>query len=963
MAKFRTKARAIELLGKGQIADLPTAISELWKNGYDAYANDLSCGLYLEDYKGNNKPIFTLSDDGFGMNRSDLENKWIVLGTDSKARGKSILSEVERLGKPPRIPMGEKGIGRLSVAYLGPQMLMLTKKKNEKCQALFIDWRVLENYHLFIDDLEVPIEEFSSLNEFDSMFKKMKKVFNSNLQPNLWPEQHELLETIKDDLELIKMPQFILDEKIVNFTQNDVCGTCFVIFQPHEQILELTDFIDSTQKDKSTIIEFRKSLSGLYNEFKGDRKFETNFHVYNEIGKYNLINDFFTPEDLKKTDHCIKGKFDEYGFFEGEVRVYDKIVKHTFKPTRKPGNTPYGPFEIELGVLEGNLKSSKLTEEMYRDLDKRTASFGGLYIYRDDFRVLPYGRTEYDFLEFEQRRSKSAGYYFFSQRNMLGYISISRNKNKKLTDKAGREGFIANQAYREFKDDLINFFKDLSLSYFKSTGNEEETNLRNDQLQEISQRKVKLLAEEKKKSKLTLRNFTKELKNNQEKMEVIQNEIDSLYNKLSEFSSKSEIQYNDYEKLSSDLEKKKHELRKLKMKEPKRFKLSSVQENRLNRFFESYKEVSLKAENCTTIVIDTRSKFDYQNLKNEYIKKYDRSIRDLSVLFNTYKNMLSDSSNKLMYSLNEEKSACLDNFKEQLQQFDISNLEHKEELSEALEELDLLKEEFHYAIVERFKSFIDHVGNLNFDIDDDFLVGWYKEQNKKLEEKMQMTNELAQLGMSVEIIDHQFNVMYSHMADSIDFFKQFTNEKPEIHYQYKQLKSAFQHLESNHKLLTPLFRTTRRNKSIIKGSSIEEFLNNFFRTIFIKNNITLTSDDSFKNYEYFTFESIIKPVFVNIVNNAIFWLTSTSERKIHMTIMDKNVLILNNGERIEDRYLEDIFTLFFSKRREGRGIGLYLARTNLRSIGHDILATNDKKYNTLDGACFIINRKEQNYEF
>lgn len=37
MANFRTKARAIDLLGRNQIADLPTAITELWKNGYDAY--------------------------------------------------------------------------------------------------------------------------------------------------------------------------------------------------------------------------------------------------------------------------------------------------------------------------------------------------------------------------------------------------------------------------------------------------------------------------------------------------------------------------------------------------------------------------------------------------------------------------------------------------------------------------------------------------------------------------------------------------------------------------------------------------------------------------------------------------------------------------------------------------------------------------------------------------------------
>ena len=50
MAQFRTKARAVDLLGKGQIADLPTAISELWKNGYDAYARNLNCDLYLRGY-------------------------------------------------------------------------------------------------------------------------------------------------------------------------------------------------------------------------------------------------------------------------------------------------------------------------------------------------------------------------------------------------------------------------------------------------------------------------------------------------------------------------------------------------------------------------------------------------------------------------------------------------------------------------------------------------------------------------------------------------------------------------------------------------------------------------------------------------------------------------------------------------------------------------------------------------
>lgn len=77
------------------------------------------------------------------MSRKDIEEKWIVLGTDSRVRGSEPQTKEERLGKSPRTPLGEKGIGRLSVSYLGSPMLMLTKKENENCQILFFDWRIL----------------------------------------------------------------------------------------------------------------------------------------------------------------------------------------------------------------------------------------------------------------------------------------------------------------------------------------------------------------------------------------------------------------------------------------------------------------------------------------------------------------------------------------------------------------------------------------------------------------------------------------------------------------------------------------------------------------------------------------------------------------------------------------------------------------------------------------------------
>ncbi|MCY4462099.1 MAG: hypothetical protein OXC26_17180 [Albidovulum sp.] len=41
MAKFHVRARTVDLLGRQQIAGIPTAISELFKNSHDAYARNV----------------------------------------------------------------------------------------------------------------------------------------------------------------------------------------------------------------------------------------------------------------------------------------------------------------------------------------------------------------------------------------------------------------------------------------------------------------------------------------------------------------------------------------------------------------------------------------------------------------------------------------------------------------------------------------------------------------------------------------------------------------------------------------------------------------------------------------------------------------------------------------------------------------------------------------------------------
>lgn len=105
MSKFKTKARTIELLGRKQIRDSVTALAELMKNSYDADAD------WVRVYFNTNQDNIVLIDNGDGMDKSDIEDKWLVLGTPSK-------NTKNRVSKKNRPYMGAKGIGRLASARL-----------------------------------------------------------------------------------------------------------------------------------------------------------------------------------------------------------------------------------------------------------------------------------------------------------------------------------------------------------------------------------------------------------------------------------------------------------------------------------------------------------------------------------------------------------------------------------------------------------------------------------------------------------------------------------------------------------------------------------------------------------------------------------------------------------------------------------------------------------------------------
>lgn len=961
MAQFRTKARAVDLLGKGQIADLPTAITELWKNGYDAYADTLTAEIFLENYKGLDKPMFMITDDGKGMSETDIFDKWLILGTDSKSRVHNVDTEgADTLWKKPRIKSGEKGIGRLSVAFLGSPMLMLTKKQGYPLQALFFNWQLLENYNLFLDDIQIPVADLRENDSFSSKFKELQEEFLSNFDKvkddkgNLiWEdEQLGLKDRIINSVNSIKLPSFFEEQILSDIITINDHGTKFVIFEPDQQILDLlTENADSDDNDSDFV---RSSLSGFVNPFVEERPLiKTLFPIHSEIGYdsdfLNQKGNFFRPDDYKLADVIIDGNFDGEGGFVGKVKIYDETIDYNYGASRKKDKrNNYGAYPIKLAYSQGKQVDSKLTESQYEEISKKVTEYGAIYIYRDGFRVLPYGRIDFDFLGLEEKRSKRAGTYFFSYRRMYGYLGLSRKGNPLLKDKSSREGLINNAPYRAFREDLIGLFKDLAYQYFSDKAKQsiflDKKKLLNEQRQAIKKDAARITEEKKA--------FSRDLKEYPAKLENYKKEYTGLVNRLRSKITESEVIYSDIEDILRRINKLDIEYKELLPKVPKNYNPTDLQLERLSKYedqIELFNETVKKQS--AELMAEVQLKLQIRELQIEFSNRSIEYKSSLENILNTDYSRLKSQTDKLLSEYKQRSTSKLQEFEFKKKKLSDS-IQTKEDVISQLKKLNQTFDFLREQIEKEITPTVNHIEKINFDIDEELLQGAYRNEYENIKYRWEQTRETAQLGIAVEIIDHEFNVLYSQINAIIEKLDDEMVGNTEFSY----LKIFFKTLEDKYALLSPLYRVSGVVSKDIECSELHTYVLKFFEKRISQEGIAITSTPRFENHIITIKEPAIHTVFINIINNALYWLRNSETKQI---LFDYNedtdeILILNSGPRIEKHRLKKIFELFYSNRPNGRGIGLYLTKQTLIENYFDIYATNDPEYNILNGACFVI---------
>lgn len=424
---FDVDAYTARLIGRENVSRLEGAVSELVKNTYDADASN--CVLY---YEYSTQTLY-LADNGCGMTSDIIKKHWMTIGNSSKKR--------KYLSGKGRIQTGAKGIGRFALDRIGDRCTMYTKSTSE-----ILEWRVdwsnfrdgtpLTSVEADLETADYTAAEFvvGAVNlDFQKFiqyeFKENCTIFKISPVRDDWSEKQ--IKKMRSNLSTL-IPQEISGIFNIYFFEEDTkTEDARLIPETSDSTCDYKVSFDVTG-DKVHVVISRNEF-----DFKSKREI-----VIKEAG--------FTAEDKE--------------YFCGKDIVYDLSFR-AFMSSRK------ATIENTIGDFSGVfLFSKRLQQEtdkekyFYKSGNQSELPWNGVRIYRDNFRVRPYGDPEssaYDWLLLSNRKAKSPaapshldGKWKVSADQICGTVLISRT-NITLPDQANREGFVETPEFSILKNFLL----------------------------------------------------------------------------------------------------------------------------------------------------------------------------------------------------------------------------------------------------------------------------------------------------------------------------------------------------------------------------------------------------------------------------------------------------------------------------------------------------------------------------
>lgn len=382
--QFKISSALKDLVGKDLIINDNVAIFELVKNAYDAYAKKVLIEFYDDK--------IIIADNGKGMSLNDIKNKWLFLGYSAKKDG---TEDKDSDGKQKsyrdnirRHYAGAKGIGRFSCDRLGKELVLKTKSfSSNVLEVIKVNWTDFEiNQSLEFAQINV---EHNTLTVFDTIFPDNK---------------------------------------------------------PNGTILEISKLNDEKMPwTRKRLLDLKHSLEKLINPFAETNDFSIEIVCkkeaaedkrYVDIGKHErelvngvLKNSITSILDLKTTQIDVKLTKDSILTILSDrgVNMYEIREK----------NLSYDKLEdvrINLYYLNRSAKNN-----FTRLMGIEPVNYGSIFMFRNGFRIMPFGKTGDDSWGLDYRAQQGHSRYL-GTRDLFGRVDVITDQVDELKEVSSRDG-------------------------------------------------------------------------------------------------------------------------------------------------------------------------------------------------------------------------------------------------------------------------------------------------------------------------------------------------------------------------------------------------------------------------------------------------------------------------------------------------------------------------------------------
>lgn len=418
---LKPRARLLRTLGDELISSDIVALVELVKNSYDADASRvvISFNPPLEEGKGEIQVL----DDGHGMSLETIQSAWMEPATSYRAQRKKSLSGRRRV-------LGEKGIGRFAASRLASSLEVVTRgtESSQEIHVLF-DWTDFDAPDKYLEDVDA--EWWST-------------------EPSVFNPHGDALRDLPE-------------------ARSSPTGT----------LLKMVGLRHAW--GRSEFADLRVRLARLVSPSHVRVKQEGRFSIFLDLPSEfrDLAGKVESPEALLSPRYILTGKVQKSGKYRFTIKVPTRGIEEIREGTlgREQASYLAGPLQIELRAWDREADALRqLADERdstLHDIQRDLNSVAGINLYRDGFRVFPYGEPQNDWLRLDIRRVQNPTLRL-SNNQIAGYVFISADSNPDLRDQSNREGLIENPAVEDLREAVIMALNELEQIRYRLRPRESE---------------------------------------------------------------------------------------------------------------------------------------------------------------------------------------------------------------------------------------------------------------------------------------------------------------------------------------------------------------------------------------------------------------------------------------------------------------------------------------------------------